>query len=113
MNAPRITNEERGITINKSLAWSMVAGLVAAGLWFGTETAGTKAAITNLSVTQAQRHSETLQYRREAESRLRALETARATDGSELAALRRDLTAFRADVRELTQLLRNFEDRLP
>jgi len=30
MNRPMIENSDRGITINKSLAWTMVAGLLGA-----------------------------------------------------------------------------------
>lgn len=36
MNGPRINNDDRGVTINKTLAWSMLAFLVVqggAGVW--------------------------------------------------------------------------------
>lgn len=112
MNGPRITNEDRGVTINKSLAWTMIAGLIGAGLWLGTELSGTKTALISLASEQSQRHAETIQYRRDAEQRFRALEMSRATDGSEIGALRRDLTEFRTDIRELKDLLRGLEGQL-
>lgn len=109
MNNPRINNDDRGITLNKSLAWTMVVGLVAAGLWLGTETASTRGMVENLSLQQSERHAETLAQRRETDVRLRALETSRATQDSELTALRRDLTDFRSELREAVQLLRRIQ----
>lgn len=34
-----IENSDRGLTINKGLAWTIVSGLVAAGIWVGIQTA--------------------------------------------------------------------------
>jgi len=34
-----IENSDRGITLNKSLAWTVAGGLVGAGLWVGTQLA--------------------------------------------------------------------------
>lgn len=112
MSGPRIQNDERGITVNKSLAWTILGTMVLAGIWLGTETAGMKAAVQSLGTTQAQRHEETLQVRRDTDTRLRILENSRASDSSEINALRRDLTSFRADMQELKGLLRSVESGL-
>jgi len=37
MNAPRIQSDDRGITINKTLAWMILGGLLTAGLYGGTQ----------------------------------------------------------------------------
>ena len=34
-----IENSNRGITLNKSLAWTVACGLVGAGLWVGIQVA--------------------------------------------------------------------------
>lgn len=36
---PRIENSDRGITLNKSLAWTVASVLVGAGLWVGVQVA--------------------------------------------------------------------------
>jgi hypothetical protein len=100
MNGPRITNEDRGITLNKQLAWVITVGLICAGLWLGSEVVGTKNMVLDIRASQIRQDEDRAQYRRDVDQRLRALENARATDGSELSALRRDLTSFRAEIRE-------------
>lgn len=112
MNGPRIQTDERGITINKTLAWTMVVALISASILAGREFQKTQSSITALADTQTQRHNETLTFRRDTENRIRSLEAARATDGSEIGALRRDLTSFRSDIQELKQLLRSLERSL-
>jgi len=39
MTKPMIENSDRGITLNKSLAWTIGASLVAGGLWIGVQVA--------------------------------------------------------------------------
>ena len=46
-----IENSDRGITLNKSLAWTVACALVAAGLWVGLEVAYLRSEATNLSKT--------------------------------------------------------------
>lgn len=112
MNGPRIQSDERGITVNKSLAWAMVTGLVAAGVWIGTETASTKQALGAILRAQETNRAETQSFRSAIDTRVRSLESARSAGDSEMNALRRDLTAFREDMRELKELLRLVEGRL-
>jgi hypothetical protein len=117
MNTPRITNEDRGLTLNKSLAWTIVVSLIGAGMWLGSEMVSTKNMVLDIRESQVRQDADRAQYRREVDLRIRALETSRATDGSEIGALRRDLTEFRTEIRDditdLKDLLRERADRGP
>ena len=46
-----IENSDRGITLNKSLAWTVACGLVAAGLWVGLQVATLRGETAGLSQT--------------------------------------------------------------
>jgi len=37
MNKPMIENSDRGITLNKSLAWTIGSALLVGGIWIGVE----------------------------------------------------------------------------
>lgn len=54
MNRPHIEQSDRGITINKSLAWTMVAGLLGAGVWLGANMTETQEAVSTISDRQAE-----------------------------------------------------------
>ncbi len=44
-----IENSDRGITLNKSLAWIVACGLVGAGLWVGIQVATLRGEAAGLS----------------------------------------------------------------
>ncbi|WP_170420086.1 hypothetical protein [Ruegeria arenilitoris] len=44
-----IENSDRGITLNKSLAWTVACGLVGAGLWVGIQVATLRGEAAGLS----------------------------------------------------------------
>lgn len=46
-----IENSNRGITMNKSLAWTVACGLVGAGLWVGIQVATLRGETAGLSRT--------------------------------------------------------------
>ena len=46
-----IENSDRGITLNKNLAYTVAVGLVGAGLWVGMEVATLRGVTTNLAQT--------------------------------------------------------------
>ena len=46
-----IENSDRGITLNKSFAWTMACGLVGAGLWVGIQVATLRGETAALSQT--------------------------------------------------------------
>lgn len=52
MNKPMIENSDRGITINKSLAWTMVVGLLGAGLWLGAQMGELQSSLNALTDRQ-------------------------------------------------------------
>ena len=54
LEGPRITNEDRGFTINKTLAWAMAASIAGCVFWFGTITAESDGRITVLQERQVE-----------------------------------------------------------
>jgi hypothetical protein len=87
----KVTPDGRGISLDKSLAWTMVASLVAAGFWFGTELGNIKRDLAAAKETQAAFQVEWAAaaadralYRRETDVRLRSLERDRAADDQRL-----------------------------
>jgi septal ring factor EnvC (AmiA/AmiB activator) len=78
------------------------------GIAWGTLDARLQAQEVNWAAQAEDR----VQYRRDTEMRIRALETSRSADVTELQALRREITAFREDIRQLNELLRALERQL-
>lgn len=54
MNAPMIENSERGITLNKSLAWTMLVAVLAGGVWIGTQVTEAKKGVETLTERQSE-----------------------------------------------------------
>lgn len=54
MTRPMIENSDRGITVNKSLAWTMLVAIVAAGFWVGTVVTSAQHGIAVLEERQAE-----------------------------------------------------------
>lgn len=116
MTGPKIENSERGITLNKSLAWTMVVGFLTAGLYLGGELQQAhsqqeavlqKLTAMQVSQAEAERRGETA--RQILDNRLRVVETTRAADNAEIIGLRRDLSEFRVELREALAALRGRE----
>lgn len=92
MNRPSIQSDDRGVTLNKSLAWTMAAGLIGAGLYVGLNIAGLQT-----SVDGFHRELETASQERMAfDRRLRAVETTAARDDQRMLELMRILTRIEA-----------------
>ncbi len=113
-----IENSDRGITLAKPLAWTILVGLVSAGIWVGTtsgsirtELAALVDNVAEIQTGQSIREQRDREDRASIEARLRAVETSRAQDASEIGALRRDLGEFRNELKEATSLLRQAIDR--
>ena len=82
-----IENSDRGITLNKSLAWTVGCGLVVAGLWVGMQVATLRGETAGLSQTiNGLRVDLTASEARQAAltSRVRANETALARQDERL-----------------------------
>jgi hypothetical protein len=100
---PAIENSDRGITLNKSLAWTILVALVSLVWWGG-------ATITNLQGT-------TMDIRRlidaeklaadGRETRIRNLEMATSSDRSTLASVQRDVARLLTGQEETNRLLRD------
>lgn len=54
MGTRMIENSDRGITINKSLAWSMLVAVVGGGIWLGSVVTEAKNGVQNLSDRQSE-----------------------------------------------------------
>ncbi|MBC7156582.1 MAG: hypothetical protein H5U20_03595 [Rhodobacteraceae bacterium] len=49
-----IENSERGITLNKSLAWTMLVAVLAGGVWIGTQVTEAKKGVETLTERQSE-----------------------------------------------------------
>jgi glucose-6-phosphate-specific signal transduction histidine kinase len=54
MNKQMIENSDRGITLNKSLAWTILAALVGGGFWMGVQMTETREGVRSLEARQAE-----------------------------------------------------------
>lgn len=104
-----IENSERGITINKLLAWTIVTGLVMAGMWVGVQTTTLSAGIGELKGDLAAaidiQSAETGRRDRLAE-RVRGLETKSAARDASFEHTSRSLQEMKTQLAENNRLLR-------
>lgn len=54
MTSPKIENSDRGITLNKSLAWTIAAALIGGGIWVGIEVNAARSGIEVLTQRQTE-----------------------------------------------------------
>lgn len=85
MNAPRIENADRGITLNKSLAWTVLVALLTVAFWIGATVQGLRSSTVDLTEAQADISAAAKESRAEVKARddeqdgrIRVLETAAA-----------------------------------
>ncbi|MBI6628313.1 hypothetical protein JAO82_00325 [Pontibaca sp. S1109L] len=76
-----IENSDRGITLNKALAWTMASGLIAAGLYVGLQVATLSTRIDEASRASLAATGE----RQQIEVRVRSLEQSKARDDERFA----------------------------
>jgi hypothetical protein len=104
-----IENSDRGLTINKGLAWTMVSGLVVAGVWVGVQTTTLSTGIKTLQgdLTDAIQSQAVEENRRDAlAARVRALETKSAARDASFQHLSRSLQEMKSQLSENNRLLR-------
>lgn len=104
-----IENSDRGLTINKGLAWTMVSGLVVAGIWVGVQTATLSSGIKTLQddLTDAIQSQEIEGNRRDAlAARVRTLETKSAARDASFQHLGSSLQEMKSQLSENNRLLR-------
>ena len=97
-----IENSDRGITLNKSLAWTIGVSLVAGGLWIGIQVTTLAGSIQTMS-------SQHMDLARTVDERHRALETRQAEDRVDLRAQAREITAMQTQNALIEQKLTNIE----
>jgi hypothetical protein len=118
---PMIENSDRGITLAKPLAWSIFIAIIGGGIWVGQQTGSVQSelvtvagALSEIKAAQSVREERSQRDREALDVRLRAVENSRVQDAAEINGLRRDLTDFRAELKEATSLFRNaVEGRKP
>lgn len=120
-----IETNKQGITLDKSLAWTMAVALIGGGIFVGSELRHSKtqleaitAQLTDMKLTTAQSRAEMGRVTAEIDGRLRVVETMRAGDSAEIATLRRDISDLKTDIRgvrtdlqEIFQYIRNGESK--
>tara|TARA_R100000541_G_scaffold58004_1_gene68641 strand:+ start:1096 stop:1437 length:342 start_codon:yes stop_codon:yes gene_type:complete len=109
-----IENSERGITLNKTLAWTMLVALVSL-VWFGgTTVASLNATTENLDNAISDTRMIVADDRRLAvqiEARVRSLENDRSRNDARMNAFVESMNELKAQQRETIQLLRSIVDK--
>lgn len=104
-----IENSDRGITVNKTLAWTMVSGLLFAGMWVGVQTATLSAGIHELQGdldSAIQMQAAEAGRRDRLADRVRGLETKSAARDASYQHLAGNLQDLQAQLSENNRLLR-------
>lgn len=97
-----IENSDRGVTLNKGLAWSILTALVAAVWWGGATITRLQVDVQALVTAVGERRQENGGL----ESRVRTLEAGSSRSAAQLEALNRTLDEVRAEQRSTNDLLR-------
>lgn len=109
MTPPRITTDERGITLNKSLAWTMLVAIVSAAFWVGVTVTQLQSDTMNFTDTlkdvkesiEADRLGATAR-----EARIRALERDSAGQAARFDSLSSSMAEVKAELRQTNELIR-------
>ncbi len=97
MSTQRIENSDRGITLNKQLAWTIGGGLIGAGLYVGLT-------IATLSTQVAQSRDawqEATRARQQLETRVRAVEINQASQTSDLRSIQVGISEIKAAISKI------------
>jgi len=97
-----IENSDRGVTLNKSLAWTIGCGLIGAGLYAGLNMATLTTRLDDVSSRSAM----ATQDRSQIEVRVRLLENAQSQSTARFESLFQSLQELKTDQRESNRLLR-------
>ncbi|PZQ99215.1 MAG: hypothetical protein DI533_00465 [Cereibacter sphaeroides] len=104
-----IENSDRGITLNKGLAWTLATGLLVGGLWVGNTVTGLQSAAGQLTSALTDIKAEVRDGRAvdaAMDGRVRTLENTATRSGAQYEALSRSLDEVKATLRDQTDLLR-------
>lgn len=97
-----IENSDRGITLNKGLAWTILMALVSSVWWGGATITRLQSDVQGLTSAISERRTENGGL----ESRVRALENGSSRTDAQLDALGQALSEIRAEQRATNDLLR-------
>ena len=106
---PRIENSDRGLTINKSLGWTIGCGLLLGGMWVGTNVTQLSSATDGLTAALVRTEATVATDRAAAsaiEARVRALENLTTRQDARFDALSRSMDELKEAQRETNTLLR-------
>lgn len=104
-----IENSDRGITLNKQLAWTMLVALIGAVWWGGSTVTGLQSSTNNLVLAVGETRALIAAERQAAtalEARIRSLETTSTRQDARFDALSRSLDEMKASLRETNSMLR-------
>ncbi len=117
---PRIENSDRGLTINKSLGWTIGCGLLLGGMWVGTNvtqlssaTEGLTAALVRTEAAASNDRTANAAVASAIEARVRALENLTTRQDARFDALSRSMDELKEAQRETNTLLRRMTGGVP
>lgn len=112
MTKPMIENSDRGITMNKTLAWGMLSSL-AVLVWYGGATITSLQKATETMADAISRTETTISADRaqtsSIEARVRVLETTTTRQDVKFDMLSRSLDEVKSSLRETNELLRQMQ----
>lgn len=103
LSSLRIENSERGLTITKSLAWTIITAMAVGGFWFGAQITTIKGDLDALNGV----NSTATAARADIEARLRVVEFSDIATRRDLKAVTDSITEIKDAQREILDLLRN------
>ena len=113
MNARHIEANERGITLSKSLAWTLIVGLVTGGFWMGSSLTSLQTTVNHLTdkvlLVQADRVESRTQTRNELQNlqaRMNAMEIQSVRSIEALSALTKSLARIEQTLSDIDHRLR-------
>ncbi|OOY16709.1 hypothetical protein [Thioclava sp. DLFJ4-1] len=96
---PRIENSERGITLNKSLAWTILTALIAGGFWVGSQVTALQSITQDNKARSADQSAEITVIN----NRLRSIETQQARSDEKFSNILGYLTRIDARLERIEQ----------
>ena len=109
MSRPMIENSDRGITLNKQLAWTVLSAMVLGGMWIGGTVTGLQNTTANLNDAIDETRQTIVAEKQSSsalEIRIRDLEVASTRQNTRFDALTQSLEEVKAAQRETNGLLR-------
>ena len=114
MTKPMIETNDRGITINKALAWTMLVSVAGLIWWGGGTLASLQGAADRLTLALTETREMIVAERASSaqlEARVRALETSAARQDTRFDALSVSINELKQQARETNALLRELAQR--